>query len=108
MAAPVDRSTMSTQKPSSKETTVNYQRYLGPAMVGVGAFAVLAALGVPVVTFLPFLIFLACPLMMVFMMRGMDHGGGGGHAGCHGEHGSHESHQHGDQPADTSATPGAK
>ena len=29
------------------------------------------------VAFLPYLIFLACPLMMVFMMRGMGHGSGG-------------------------------
>src|SRR3546814_9791715 len=37
---------------------------------------VLAALGVPVLTYLPVLAVLAiCPLMMVFMMRGMDHGG---------------------------------
>lgn len=86
---------------------MNYQRYLGPAMFGVAAVAVLAALGVPVIAFLPVLIFLACPLMMVFMMRGMNHGRGG-HVGCHGGHGSHESHQHGDKPADTSATPGAK
>ena len=87
---------------------MNYQRYLGPAMLGVAAVAVLAAFGAPVFAYLPFLIFLACPLMMVFMMRGMDHGGGGSHAGCHGGHGSHESHQHGDQRVDTSATPGAK
>ena len=28
---------------------------------------------------LPFAVFLVCPLMMVFMMRGMMHGGHGGH-----------------------------
>ena len=28
---------------------------------------------------LPFAIFLVCPLMMIFMMRGMMHGGHGGH-----------------------------
>jgi hypothetical protein len=37
------------------------------------------------------LLVLACPLMMIFMMRGMGHGHGqsnakGGHAGCHGGH----------------------
>ena len=28
---------------------------------------------------LPFAVFLVCPLMMIFMMRGMMHGGHGGH-----------------------------
>jgi hypothetical protein len=32
---------------------------------------------------LPLLILLACPLMMLFMMRGMSHGHGGGHAPEH-------------------------
>lgn len=32
---------------------------------------------------LPLLILLACPLMMVFMMRGMSHGRGGGHSQDH-------------------------
>lgn len=41
-------------------------------------FAILAALGVPIVSYLPLLAILAiCPLMMIFMMRGMDHSGGG-------------------------------
>jgi len=45
-------------------------------MVGAAAaFLVLAALGVPVLSYLPLLaIFVICPLMMVMMMRGMDHG----------------------------------
>lgn len=43
----------------------------------VAGFAVLAALGVPVLAYLPLLAFLVvCPLMMIFMMRGMDHGAG--------------------------------
>jgi len=38
---------------------------------------VLAALGLPVLSYLPVLAIAAvCPLMMVVMMRGMDHGGG--------------------------------
>jgi hypothetical protein len=47
-------------------------------MVGAAAvFLVLAALGVPVLAYLPLLAIVAiCPLMMVMMMRGMDHGGG--------------------------------
>ena len=72
---------------------MTYQRYLGPAMLGVAAIVILAVLGVPVVGLLPFLVFLACPLMMIFMMRGMSQAGSDGHAGCHG------SHQHGDADA---------
>ena len=47
-------------------------------MLAAGAgFVVLAAFGLPVLSYLPLLAILAiCPLMMVFMMRGMDHGGG--------------------------------
>lgn len=62
---------------------MNLQRSIGPAVLGVAAIAVLSTFGVPVITLLPFLLVLACPLMMVFMMRGMDHGGSGG---CHGSH----------------------
>ena len=62
------------------------------AAVVVGAF-VLA--GVPLAALALPLILLACPLMMIFMMRGMDHGGGqggqGDHSGgCHGGHAGHE------------------
>lgn len=35
----------------------------------------LAFAGVPLGTLLVLLLILACPLMMIFMMRGMDHGG---------------------------------
>jgi hypothetical protein len=44
--------------------------------------------GVPLASLLFPLVLLACPLMMIFMMRGMDHGSGqGGHGGgCHGGH----------------------
>lgn len=47
-------------------------------MVGAAAlFLVLAAFGVPVLSYLPLLaFFVICPLMMFMMMRGMDHGGG--------------------------------
>jgi len=45
-------------------------------MAGVAGFIVLAALGVPIWSYLPFVALLAiCPLMMVLMMRGMSHGG---------------------------------
>jgi tetrahydromethanopterin S-methyltransferase subunit E len=43
----------------------------------VAGFVVLAAFGVPVLSYLPLLAIVAiCPLMMLFMMKGMDHGGG--------------------------------
>ena len=57
---------------------MNYQRFVGPALILVAALAVAAVLGVPVFAYLPVaLVALACPLMMVFMMKGM-HGGHGG------------------------------
>jgi hypothetical protein len=56
-----------------------------PYMVGAAALAAVAiAFGAPFATVLPFAIFLACPLMMFMMMRGMasahgqeDHAGHG-------------------------------
>ena len=56
---------------------------LGAAAVG----AVLVAVGVPLGSLLPFVVVLACPLMMVVMMRGM-HGGSSGedHTGHGCEH----------------------
>lgn len=41
--------------------------------------------------FLPLLFLLACPLMMIFMMRGMGHGG-------HGAHGKDDAHGAPDTP----------
>ena len=43
-----------------------------PYLIGAaGLSAVLIAFGAPLATVLPFAIFLACPLMMFLMMRGM-------------------------------------
>lgn len=54
----------------------NHRNHLNLLLAAAGVLIVLAALGVPVLTYLPVLAVLAiCPLMMVFMMRGMDHGG---------------------------------
>jgi hypothetical protein len=54
---------------------MNYQRFVGPAVILIAALAVAAALGAPVLAYVPIaLVVLACPLMMVFMMKGM-HGG---------------------------------
>ena len=47
-------------------------------VLAAAAAAILIAVGVPLVAFLPFVFLLACPLMMIVMMRGMGgmHGGG--------------------------------
>ena len=56
----------------------NHRNHLHLLLAAAGVLIVLAALGVPVLTYLPLLALLAiCPLMMVFMMRGMDHSGQG-------------------------------
>jgi hypothetical protein len=47
-----------------------------PMLIGVGILFVLGLAGLPVLTYVPLLIILACPLMMMFMMGGMNHGGG--------------------------------
>ena len=55
----------------------NHSSHAKLILAAAAGFVVLAALGVPVLSYLPLLAILAlCPLMMVFMMRGMDHGGG--------------------------------
>ena len=55
---------------------MNHSQMLKPMLIGVAVLFGLSLFGVPVGGFLPFLILLVCPLMMIFMMRGMDHGGG--------------------------------
>lgn len=63
-----------------------------PTMLGIGTIAAVALVisGVPLATLVLPLVVLACPLMMIFMMRGLGHADGqgqGGHgAGCHGGH----------------------
>ena len=61
-----------------------HMRYL---LVAGAALALgLLVSGTSVQVLLPYLLLLACPLMMVFMMRGMgSHGGHGDHSG-HGGH----------------------
>ena len=83
---------------------MNYERYFRPALFVLGGAAVLTVLGVPVLTYLPLLIVLACPLMMFFMMRGMDHGGGG----CHGSHDHNDGQRHGDDTSRPSNDEGAR
>lgn len=81
-----------------------------PTFVLAGAIVVGALLfsGAPSAAIVLPLILLACPLMMIFMMRGMNHGGGqSGHgdghgADCHGGHsgdqGTAEHTGHRDEP----------
>jgi hypothetical protein len=70
-----------------------------PTLVLAGAVVVVAVVlfGVPLASLLFPLALLACPLMMIFMMRGMNHDGGrAGHGpGCHG----------GQQPTDETGRP---
>jgi len=49
-----------------------------PYLLGAAAVAaILSVAGVPLGNLLPFAVVLACPLMMLFMMRGMAGGHGG-------------------------------
>jgi hypothetical protein len=60
-----------------------------PYLIGAAAVAaVLIAFGAPLASLLPFAIVLACPLMMIFMMKGMGgmHGSGEDHTGHGCEH----------------------
>ena len=53
---------------------MNHQQMIKPILIGVGILFVLGLAGLPVLTYVPLLIVLACPLMMIFMMVGMNHG----------------------------------
>ena len=54
----------------------NHGSHMKLMLAAAVGFLVLAGFGVPVLSYLPLLAILAiCPLMMMFMMRGMDHGG---------------------------------
>lgn len=59
--------------------------HLKHMLIGGGALlGVLLVAGIPLATALPYALFLACPLMMMFMMGSM--GGHEGHGGGHDEH----------------------
>ena len=54
---------------------MKHSNHLKIMLAVLAGFAILVALGVPVLANLPVLaLVLACPLMMFFMMRGMNHG----------------------------------
>lgn len=58
-------------------------------LLAAAAVAIGIAAGAPLASFLPYLLVLACPLMMVVMMRGMGgmhHGGAEDHTGHGCEH----------------------
>lgn len=55
---------------------MNHSIHSKLALGAVAVFLVLAAFGVPILANLPLLgILVLCPLMMLFMMRGMGNGG---------------------------------
>lgn len=66
----------------------------------LGLFAIAAAIafvgalwaGVPLAGLAPVLIFLACPLMMIVMMKGMHGGGDSDHRDTHGPRDQHLHH----------------
>lgn len=68
------------------------QMLLGAAAI----FGVLLLAGIPVWAALTYSLLLACPLMMVWMMFGMKHGGHGGHGG----HGESDPTRHPDEHAE--------
>ena len=56
---------------------MNHTSHLKLILGAVAVLVVLGALGVPVMSYLPLVLVLAlCPLMMIFMMKSMSHGGG--------------------------------
>ena len=53
---------------------MNQERFFVPAVIFAAALALAAAVGVPVLAYLPIaVVLLMCPLMMILMMRGMSH-----------------------------------
>lgn len=54
---------------------MNHQQMIKPALVGLALFLALGLAGLPVLGYLPLLLVLACPLMMIVMMGAMARGG---------------------------------
>ncbi len=80
----------------------NHGKHLKYLFIITGSVvAGLLVAGTPIKSLLPFAVALACPLMMVLMMRGMaGHGGGGQGMGGHGPDGC--GHDHHEVKADSS------
>lgn len=73
---------------------MNQQQMVKPAVIAGAVLVALVIAGLPV-GYLGFLVLIvACPLMMFFMMRGMDHGGG---SESH-DHDQHANHSRDDGP----------
>ncbi len=51
---------------------MNHQKMIKPMLIGVGILLALALAGLPVRDYLPLLLILACPLMMMLMMGSMN------------------------------------
>ena len=66
---------MGAQKEQNERVVMNHQQMIKPALIGLALMFVLGLAGLPVFDYLPLLILLACPLMMIFMMGAMNHGG---------------------------------
>ncbi|HVT75881.1 MAG TPA: DUF2933 domain-containing protein [Acidimicrobiales bacterium] len=70
---------------------MNTQRYIGPALAVIALVVVLRFLGVSLAASPFLLVLLVCPLMMLFMMRGMNHGGDDSDESEH-DHSAHSGH----------------
>lgn len=58
------------------EVEMNHRQMVKPAIIAGAVLVAFVIAGLPLV-YLGFLVLIVgCPLMMYFMMRGMDHGGG--------------------------------
>jgi hypothetical protein len=84
-------------------TTKRHFTYM--LVAGVAVLGGLWAFGVSLSTAIPYAFLLACPLMMVFMMRGMDHGSMGHGAPAKGA--PADGHQHAASGHEHSVEPGS-
>lgn len=84
-------------------TTKRHFTYM--LVAGVAVLGGLWAFGVSLSTAIPYAFLLACPLIMVFMMRGMDHGSMGHGAPAKGA--PADGHQHAASGHEHSVEPGS-
>ncbi|HET6953704.1 MAG TPA: DUF2933 domain-containing protein [Acidimicrobiales bacterium] len=62
---------MPAETSEGQEHTVNHQQMIKPMLIGLALFAALGLAGLPVLDYVPLLLVVACPVMMLLMMRGM-------------------------------------
>ena len=72
---------MGTERP--KEVVMSHRNTGTYVLAAAVVAAALIVAGVPFAAILPFAALLICPLMMVFMMRGMSHHGGSARREAH-------------------------